>query len=67
MTEEDDTKQKEAIQVLSDRAQVFQSNEAFAQGDATLSGKDQPVYVAIKKVKMNEFNVSIVLCTYTHV
>jgi hypothetical protein len=30
MTEEDDTKQKEAIKLLSDRAQVFQNNEAFA-------------------------------------
>ena len=58
MTEEDDTKQNEAIKLLSDRAQVFQNNEAFAQGDATSCAKDQPVYVAIKKVKMNEFNVS---------
>ena len=66
MTEEDDTKQKEAIKLLSDRAQVFQNNEAFAQGEATSSAKDQPVYVAIKKVKMNEFNVSS-NCTYSKV
>ena len=66
MTEEDDTKQKEAIKLLSDRAQVFQNNEAFAQGEATTGAKDQPVYVAIKKVKMNEFNVSG-FCTYTNV
>ena len=66
MTEEDDTKQKEAIKLLSDRAQVFQNNEAFAQGEATSGAKDHPVYVAIKKVKMNEFNVSG-NCTYSKV
>ena len=66
MTDEDDTKQKEAIKLLSDRAQVFQNNEAFAQGEATSGVKDQPVYVAIKKVKMNEFNVSDI-CTFINV
>ena len=66
MTEEDDTKQKEAIKLLSDRAQVFQNNEAFAQGDPSSGAKDQPVYIASKKVKMNEFNVSCV-CTFINV
>lgn len=57
MTDVEDTRQKEALKVLSDRAQVFQQNEAFADVEVT-SSQDKQVYVAIKKVKMNDFNVS---------
>ena len=53
---------KEAIQVLGDRSLLFDKNEVFedgknAQGNGDSETKQNEVYVAIKKVKMNSFNV----------
>lgn len=65
MTDEEDKKQQEALKVLSDKAQVFQNNEVFAHVE--ISAKpDQPVYVAIKKIKMNQFNVSTFWLNCSH-
>ena len=52
----------EAVKVLGDRSAVFKDNEAFASGvQSAGAGEGQATtkYVAIKKVKMNDFNVRI--------
>lgn len=64
----DETDQKEALLVLGNRSIVFQQNEVFevtennknAANVTELIEEELVKYVAIKKVKMNDFNVRLI-------
>ena len=65
----DDTVQKEALSVLGNRSIVFQQNEVFEVTENNINTtnvtglieEEQVKYVAIKKVKMNDFNVRVII------
>jgi serine/threonine protein kinase len=56
-----DEEQKEALAVLADRSKVFKQNDAFAKSDEDAAQEEAQQYVALKKVKMNDFNVKIAM------